>query len=68
MWHAIGELVLELIGDWLGWRFWIPVVAAILLGVLIMPHVADGTPSKIGGGILLVLGFGGGIWWEAKSA
>ncbi len=68
MWQAIGELVVEFISVWLGWRFWGPVSGAILLGVLILPHVADGTPSKVVGGILLVLGVGGGIWWEAKSS
>ena len=68
MWGAIGEIILEFVGHWLGWRFWIPVGAAILVGVLALPHVADGAPSKIVGGVLLVLGLGGGIWWEAKAS
>lgn len=66
MWEALGEIFVRLLEGWLSWRFYVALVAVVLVGVFVMPHVPVGTPSTVVGGVLLAIGIGGGLWWEAR--
>lgn len=66
MWEALGELFFRLLEGWMSWRFCVVLAAVVLIGVFVLPRVPDGAPSTIIGIVLLVLGVGGGIWWEAR--
>jgi hypothetical protein len=66
MWEAIGELFVRLLEGWLSWRFCVFLVTVVLIGVFVMPRVPEGVPSAVVAGILMALGVGGGLWWEAK--
>ncbi len=65
--EAILEFTLEVIGTWLGWRFCAPLVAAVILGFIIVPFVPNGTATTATVITLAVLGLGGGLIWRAVA-
>ena len=65
MWELLGRLFVRLLVGPLNWRFRVGLAAIVLIGVFVMQHVPNGTPSTVVGGILLALGVGGGIWWKS---
>ncbi len=68
----MGEFIVELFFgaiEYAGasWRFWAALGAAILVGVLVLPHLPEGTPRLVAFVILALLGIGGGLWWRSLA-
>lgn len=58
------DLFFVCLGGWLGKRFWAPVLAAIVLGVIIVQFVPPGAATIATVITLVVLGLGGGVVWR----
>ncbi len=65
MFEALCEIVFYVLGEWLGWRFWVSIVGAVILGFIIVPFVPAGTATTATVIALTVLGMGGGLVWRA---
>lgn len=70
MGEFIGEVILgafEAIANWLGWRFWVPLGVAVVLGFIIVPFVPSGDATTGTVVTLAVLGVSGGMLWRGMG-
>jgi len=65
MLEALFEAIIELVFNWLGWRFWVAFSGAVILGFIIVPLVPEGDPTTFTIISLVFLGLGGGFAWRA---
>ncbi len=65
MFEALVEGIIELLFEWLGWRFWVAVFGTVALGFIIVPFVPAGTPTTATIFTLAVFGLAGGLVWRA---